>query len=120
MTGDRRLTYEEIGPIPRPQLERDLASGDPDTVCRAVVSAALFEEDWSWVEGWCMRLARDPRPQVRGCAATSLGHLARIHGVLHLEDVLPLLEELVADAAVGGRAEDALADIRRFVKPGTA
>jgi hypothetical protein len=48
---------------------------------------------------------------------TALGHLARIHGEADLEKVLPLLEELTRDPVIGGRAEDALGDIRMFTKP---
>lgn len=109
------MTYEELQPISRMEAERLLSSDDPDTVCRAIVSVALYDNDWPWVEALCIQLAHDPRPQVRGCAVTSIGHLARIHGALHLEEVLPLLEALVADPEIGGRAEDALGDIRSYV-----
>jgi hypothetical protein len=108
------VSYEELQPISRDEAERALSSDDPDAICRALVRAALFDEDWTWVEQWCLRMAGDARPQVRGCAVTSLGHLARTHGVLHLEDVVPVLENLAADPDMGGRAEDALGDIRMF------
>ncbi|GAF51523.1 hypothetical protein [Rhodococcus wratislaviensis] len=108
------MIYDELQPISRHETERLLASDDPEAVCRALVSAALFEEDWQWVESVCVRMANDPRPSVRGCAVTGLGHLARIHGVLDLDVVVPLLERLVADPKIGGRAEDALGDIRIF------
>jgi hypothetical protein len=84
-------------------------------MCRALIRLALFDEDWRRVEALCVRMARDPRSEVRGCAVTGLGHLARIHGVLDLDEVIPLLTELAADPAMGGRAEDALDDIRMFV-----
>src|SRR5688572_19938614 len=111
------MRYDEIHPIPRAEAERLMSSPEADVVCRALVSAANFDQDWRWVQGWCVRRARDPRAQVRGCAVTCLGHLARIHGVLDLDTVMPLLEELVADPAIGGRAEDALGDIQMFIRP---
>jgi hypothetical protein len=109
------MTYEELSPIPRAEAELDMASPDADTVCGALVRAALHDSDWRWVQGWALRLARDSRPQVRGCAVTSLGHVARLHGTLDLDVVVPLLEELAGDPAIGGRVEDALDDIRMFV-----
>jgi hypothetical protein len=108
------VRYEQLQPISRTEAERLLSSDDAGDVCRALVSLALYEEDWSWVETLCVQMAHDPRSQVRGCAVTGIGHLARIHGVLHLQMVVPLLEALAADPKIGGRAEDALSDIRMF------
>jgi hypothetical protein len=41
--------------------------------------------------------------------------LARIHGTLDLDRVEPKLRELRKDPDVGGRAEDALDDIQKFM-----
>jgi hypothetical protein len=109
------MTYEAMHPISRDEAERMAASGDANAICRAIISLALFNDDWRWVQDWCLHLAEDERSQVRGCAATSLGHLARIRGVLDLERVIPVLEELTEDHEVGGIAEDALGDIRMFI-----
>ena len=46
-----------------------------------------------------------------------LGHVARIHGHLDLDRCLPAIRGLLADEATRGKAEDALADIRAFVRP---
>ncbi len=113
------MDYETLDPISREDTERALASGGADVVCRALVTSALHDDDWRWVQEQCRRLARDPRAQVRGCAVTSIGHLARLHGELDLDVILPLLEELVHDPEIGGRAEDALGDIRMFVRTDT-
>jgi hypothetical protein len=112
------MIYEEMQPISRIEAQRVAASGDADAICRAIISLALFDNDWRWVQDWCLRLASDDRSQVRGCAATSLGHLARIHGHLDLARVVPVLEQLTEDSEVGGQADDALGDIQMFiVKP---
>lgn len=114
------MEYEPLDPISREDCERALASRDPSVVCRALVSSALHDDDWRWVQEQSRRLARDPRPQVRGCAATSIGHLARLHGLLDLDVIVPLLQELLHDPEIGGLAEDALADIRMFVRTSTS
>jgi hypothetical protein len=108
------MKYEAIHPISRDEAERMVASGDANAICREIISLALFDDDWRWVQDWCLQLATDERTQVRGCAATSLGHLARIHGSLDLDRVIPVLEQLTEDHEVGGLAEDALGDIRMF------
>ncbi|MGP7996181.1 MAG: hypothetical protein ACLPKI_02410 [Streptosporangiaceae bacterium] len=108
------MKYEAMHPISRDEAERMAASGDANDICRAIISLALFDDDWRWVQDWSLQLAVDERSQVRGCAATSLGHLARIHGVLDLDRVIPVLERLAEDHEAGGRAEDALGDIRKF------
>jgi hypothetical protein len=109
------MTYEELRPVPRVKAESMITSENPDVVCRGIISAALFDDDWRWVQDWCLRLAGDNRAQVKGCAITSLGHLARVHRVIDLDLVIPVLEQLVADPEVGGRAEDALGDIHMFI-----
>ncbi len=62
------------------------------------------------------------RPPTAGArvAATSIGHLARLHGLLDLDVIVPLLQELLHDPEIGGLAEDALADIRMFVRTSTS
>ena len=109
------MDYDQPEPISRTEIERQIATDTAEAICPALVSAALFEGDWRWVEALCLRMARDPRPDVRACAVVSLGHLARIHGALHVDQVIPLLNELVDDPQIGGRAEDALDDIRMFI-----
>jgi hypothetical protein len=49
-------------------------------------------------------------------AATCLGHLAIIHRQLDIELVLPRLAEMKSDAQVAARVEDALEDIKFFLR----
>jgi hypothetical protein len=53
---------------------------------------------------------------VRSNAATYLGHIARIHKSLDLDLVLPKLLPLKGDSAIGPWVEDALEDIRFFIR----
>ncbi|GHH45183.1 hypothetical protein [Lentzea cavernae] len=48
-------------------------------------------------------------------AVTCLGHVGRIDREV-LPEVVPRLRELLGDPQLGGRAEDALGDIRQFVQ----
>jgi hypothetical protein len=53
---------------------------------------------------------------IRGLAVTCLGHLARIHGYIDREKVIPVLKLLLNDSEIVGRVEDALSDIKMYAK----
>ena len=108
------MRYHEDLPMPRAEVEAALAAGDEATVANALLSATVHDPDWRWVQDQCVRLMKDTNPVLRGLAVTCLGHLARLHGVLDLDKVLPLLREVERDPVAGGRVEDALDDIHMF------
>jgi hypothetical protein len=87
----------------RAAAESALSGSDSAAICRALVDAALHDPDWAWVQEHCLRLLTSSDSEVRGVAATCLGHVARIHGMLDL------------DPEVRDRAEDALDDIQQFM-----
>jgi hypothetical protein len=100
-------------------MDHDLAverlrSSDPVEVCTTLVSITFHDSDRGWVESECLRLSADPDPQVRGCAATCIGHLARMHGRISTA-ARQRIETLLKDHQVRGIAEDALGDIRHYV-----
>jgi hypothetical protein len=111
----KRFGYHEPVPMSRVELEEGLSSPDPERICMALVSAAFFEKDWPWAERRFIDLTTHANPDIRGLAANCLGHLARTHGTLHLDIVLPMLERLKTDASTAGQAEDALEDIKLYV-----
>ena len=108
--------YEEPEAMDRAQAEAVLRDKDSRAACEALVRVALHDPDWAWVQEHCLRLTAAADPEVRGVAATCLGHLARIHGVLGLSRVEPSLRQLRQDPEVRGRADDALDDIKRFMR----
>lgn len=110
------MRYEPVAPMSRSEAEKALRSGEPALVSRALVSVVFHERDRGWAERWCVELLEHPDAEVRGVAATCLGHLARIHGNLDLESVLPALERAATDTRVQGAVEDAFDDIRVFVR----
>jgi hypothetical protein len=109
------LRYEEPEAMDRRTAELALRGSDSAAISRALLAVALHDPDWTWVQEHCLRLLSAADPDVRGLAATCLGHLARIHGTLDLDRVEPKLRELRKDPEVGGRAEDALDDIQQFM-----
>lgn len=113
------MRYEEIRPITRYEAVLALRSNDPDAIVLALLSSALHDPDWRWVQGKCFRFAHHTHPAVRGIAALSLGHLARIHRTLDQTEAEQILARLLKDPdkSVAGRANDALQDLRFFLKP---
>jgi hypothetical protein len=111
------MKYEQIEPIDRNQAEKLLDSNHRDSICRTLVSVATFESDRRWAQSQCLRFARHDDPFVRGAAAICLGHLARIHGVIDEDEVVPIVRELLRDKDPGtrGKAQDTLSDFSTFL-----
>ena len=114
------MNYNDPKPIERTEAEALFRSGDAAVICDAMVRAVLNDPDPVWAESVCLRFISNSNVEVRGLAATCLGHIARIHGKLDLTKVIPILNRLTKDPEVGGRAEDALDDIRMHMPTGTA
>jgi hypothetical protein len=106
--------YHELDAISRDEAEALFASGGRE-VGFVLLRLALHCDDWEYVERRCLDFARHPDAWVRRNAATAIGHLARIHGRLHVERVMPALMTLWADPQVNGWADDALDDLEVFL-----
>src|SRR2546429_3553592 len=111
------MKYEQVKPIDKARAKKLLANGDRDAICRTLVSVAMFESDRRWAQGQCLKFARHADPFVRGVAAISLAHLARIHGVIDEAEVVPVVRELLhdSDPETRGKAQDALSDFSTFL-----
>lgn len=111
------MEYRDVLPMDRAELERLLESGNEGAIIDALLSAALYDPDWRWVQNTCFRCLDHPAKWVRWNAATGLGHVARIHKKLDLELVLPKLVGLRSDPEIGLNVEDTLSDIEWFMRP---
>jgi hypothetical protein len=109
------MRYKEPQPISRDAASRVFETGSPEEICDALIGVTFHDPDWRWVQDRCLEFLSHESPDVRGLAATCLGHIARIHRALDQDAVVPALQRLRADPEVGGRAEDALDDIRLFL-----
>ena len=76
----------------------------------------FHDDDWRWVQSYCLQFLTHPDKDVRAIAAVCLGHLACIHGTLDIAIVVPALKDLLTDPDVAGKASDALDDIAMFVR----
>ncbi len=76
------LTPEQAGPI----LTAALSATETDEASPVLIGLALFDDDRSFVEQWCVRLGRDARdPWLRGSAALAAAHLAHRFQTLDAE-----------------------------------
>jgi hypothetical protein len=106
------LSHEEAAPILVAALDRT-DSGDASAV---VIGLALFDDDPSFAEQWCVRLGLHASdPALRGSAAVAAGHLARRFRSLAVE-TRSMVEAVANDPEVDGRKYDALNDVRQFAK----
>jgi hypothetical protein len=110
------MEYHEPEPITRRAAQEAFAGGDARRIADALVAVTFSDPDWRWVQGECLVLLDHPSDEVRGLAATCLGHLARIHGQLDRRPVLAALCEHRDDPVIGGRVEDALDDIATYLR----
>jgi hypothetical protein len=110
------MQYKAVVERSRPEIEILLRSSDATEIADALLSAAYYEPDWKWVQGQCMSFSRHADKNVRWVSVVCFGHLARIHRQLDLKPVLQRLVEMKADPLVASAAEDALEDIRFFLK----
>jgi HEAT repeat protein len=105
------MKLEQIHLRPRTEIVRDLGSDDRDTIVRALLAAALHDSDRRFLEDQIVRFVQHADPWVRSAAATAAGHVARLHGAIDVERVVPLIEQLLTHPETLGKAEDALEDI---------
>jgi len=78
------------------------------------VSAAFHDSDWQRVQEICLDLLTHEDQDVAGVAATCLGHLARIHGMIETKRVVPVLRSLLGRSEIAGQVNDALEDIEQY------
>ncbi|MGW0751961.1 hypothetical protein [Streptomyces sp. NPDC002587] len=97
-------------------MAADLHSSDTSRSTTALLALTLNDPDRRRMETIlldCLEPGNDP--QIAALAVTCMGHLGRIHAAVSAE-LVSRLESLLEDSVLGGRAEDALGDIKWFTK----
>lgn len=110
--------YKAPEPIEREEAIRFFATGTDDEILDALLSVALYDEDWKWSQEQCLHFINHANTDIRRIAALGLGHIARIHRNLDRKHVVSVLNKLIKEdknVSVVGTAEDALDDINMFM-----
>ncbi|HKY20358.1 MAG TPA: hypothetical protein VJM31_03990, partial [Vicinamibacterales bacterium] len=90
-----------------PPLQFSTAIGTSPRIAKALAAAALHDGDRVFVESLILSFLDHTDPLVRGVAAVSAGHVARIHRSLSVDQIVPKIEGLKMDSRTSGQAEEA-------------
>jgi len=110
------MYYEEINPVSRQVAEHIFEHGSAGKIEEVLLRVTFHDEDWQWVQFYCLKFLEHPDKGVRAIAAICLGHLACIHGTIDTTLVVPALKAHRTDPDVAGNVDNALDDIAMFVK----
>ena len=110
------MKYEDAQPISRNEAQDLLASGDIDVLADTLLRVSLYDPDADWVLTQLERAADHPNAELRGLAATCVGHVGRIRRTIDLTRAGALLDKLALDPLVAPRARDAWEDLAIFVQ----
>ncbi|MEB0226961.1 hypothetical protein [Pseudomonas sp. 10S4] len=92
-----------------------LASGSEPNVVAALVSIGLNEQDRVWAQTMCLKYLDSGTELIAASAITSLGHIARRHGELDMNAVLPAFDTAKKKfPALEATIADTLDDIEVF------
>lgn len=109
------MKYKVENPISKKKANEVFAARDVEKICATLVSISLNDSDWQWVQNRCLEFLNHDNFEIRGLAATCLGHIARVHGRLDEDKVVVALRERLSDKEIVGRVVDALEDIEMFL-----
>ncbi len=109
------MTFEQPEQISREAALTAIQGLEPNRRIEGILSLALYDLDWKWIQGRCLGLLTDDDPDIVNTAILGLGHVARLHRHLDLDLVIPALESLRGDPRFSGRVSDTLDDISGFM-----
>jgi hypothetical protein len=111
MKNEDRLTKDDV--------ENILKIGSKDDILYALLYLTFNIEDFEWIQQKCIEMGNDKNVEISGLALTCLGHIARIYGKINKETI-KFLKSKLNSTDIGGRAQDALSDIKIFTSAKTS
>jgi hypothetical protein len=108
--------YQEIIPISRGEAQLIFDRGVPEEIALTLLRLAYHDPDWMWVQDVCVSLATHQDKCVRRTCVICFSHLARIHGTLERQKVMPVLNRLLHDPEVKGEVEVTIDDLEVFLR----
>lgn len=105
---DPSISHDETVSLLDSGLEADVVS--------ALISIGLNEQDRIWAQTICLNYLDSSSERVVASAITSLGHIARRHGTLDMNAVLPALDTAKTKfPTLEATVADTLDDIETFI-----
>lgn len=108
------MEYEEIPFLSREEISSAISDGDVDRRCIALLSAALYQEDWRASQALCLEIMQAEEFSLKRCALIALGHIVRVHRILDLDAVNAATEKYASQKELRGYIENLSSDIRVF------
>lgn len=109
------MLYKEIPVMSRSAIENCFRTEPPQVVARALISAALYDSDFDWVQQKCLEFLNGPDIGLRCTALVAFGHLARLHGRLDFEVVNEQLAHAEQNSELAGYVSDLRGDIEMYI-----
>lgn len=72
-------------------------SDNPDTIVKGLLTLALNADDGEFVQELMVRYTQHKNEYIRGIAILCFGHIARIHGAVNKELIIPLINDALND-----------------------
>lgn len=113
---ENKLIYKEPKQLDRDEILRIFSVGSNHEICDALLSVALYDEDWKWSQDQCLHFLNHSDPDVRCMAVIGLRHIVRIHRQLDLERVINSLKNCLQDEKIAGEVQDSIDDIQWLKK----
>lgn len=112
------MRYEPIKKYSEAEINKAIADNNTDELFYAVLSVALYSDDFEYAEKICIQLSNHEHFNVRGNAIQGFGHIARIHGKLNKGKTKPIIENALQDENeyIRGNANDAKDNTKLFLK----
>ena len=108
--------YEPIEELPITDVKAALASDDPLQIIRGLLSASNYADDWQWAQQISLDFLRNENDDVKSVCLTCLSDIARIHGILDREKVMPSLQALAeTDSPLAKEASEAIDEIEWYL-----
>lgn len=83
-------------------------------ICKDLLSCTFYDLDWKVAQDRCLVYLNHECSDVRGLAATCLGHVARIHRQIDREKVLEALGLHLRDDDISGQVQSVIEDVEKF------
>ena len=112
-----QLKYAEIPKLTRSQLEVNFASRNPDRIALSILSASLYDLDFTWIEGICKHYLQSDNVDLLVASIRGIGNIARRSRRIIDISIISRLRELRSSDTLQGAVEDTLDDILIFSGP---
>ena len=110
------MKYEEPKMISYEEAIEIFSKESSEKIADAIISLALHDQNRLIVENWCLFWCNSNELEIRAASVVAIGHLARIHGKITKEVILPALKLLEKEQGLQGVVSDALDDIEVYCK----